>query len=274
MVSGAVRARLFAPGRTERCDRLDERGCPGPSWHRDREGEILHGVRIGLISDLHGNLPALEAVLAQLEHESIDRYVCLGDVAVGPWAAETVTRLRELDPEVLVGNWDAWMVDGVRPCGDTAACRKLLEMSSFWADQLDDDDRAYLGRASLQLEVETDTARVLFFHGSPRSYNEPILAGHAAPVVVVGHTHVQMVRRLPLVLILNPGSVGLPVFEFPITAARICPWAEYGILDLGGQNELSVELRRTRYDYESVLQRVLASGVPHAEWWVSCWQPE
>ena len=243
-------------------------------------------MRIGLISDLHGNLPALEAVLGQLEHESIDRYICLGDVAVGPWAGETVRRLRELDPEVLVGNWDAWMVDGVQPCGDSAACRKLLEMSSFWAEQLDDEDLAYLRRAKVQLEVEVGATRVLFFHGSPRSYNEPILAAtpteelgemlaeHAASVVVVGHTHVQMVRRLPFVLILNPGSVGLPVHEFPVITARICPWAEYGILDLDGPNELSVELRRTRYDHESVLRHALASGVPHAEWWTSCWEVE
>jgi putative phosphoesterase len=241
-------------------------------------------MRIGLISDLHGNLPALEAVLRQLEQESIDRYVCLGDIAVGPWASETVRRLRELDPEVLVGNWDAWMLDGVPPCDDTAPCRMLLEMGSFWADQLDDEDLAYLRRAKPRLEVEIDATRVLFFHGSPRSYNEPILAAtpteeldhmlakHTASVVVVGHTHVQMVRRLPFAMIVNPGSVGLPFLEWPIADARVCPWAEYGILDLNGQDELSLELRRTRYDAESVIRYTLASGVPHAEWWTACWR--
>ena len=56
-------------------------------------------MRIGLISDIHGNLPALEATLAQLEHERIDRLVCLGDIAVGPWASETLDLLAPLEPD-------------------------------------------------------------------------------------------------------------------------------------------------------------------------------
>ena len=69
-------------------------------------------MRIALISDIHGNLPALEAVLAQLGEEEIDRYICLGDVAVGPWPSETVKRLSRLGCTSIVGNWDAWILDG------------------------------------------------------------------------------------------------------------------------------------------------------------------
>jgi putative phosphoesterase len=241
-------------------------------------------VRIGLISDIHGNLPALEAVLDRLERESIDSYICLGDVAVGPWAKETVARLRELDPVSIVGNWDAWMLDGEAPCGDTVAGRMLLEMGTFWSEQLDDDDLAYMRRAEKELSVDVGLRRLVFFHGSPRSYNEPILAAmsseelmhmlakYSAPVVAVGHTHVQMVRRLPNMLIVNPGSVGLPFLEWPVAAARVCPWAEYGILEYDDEDTVSIELHRAPYDAQVVIDHTLASGVPHAEWWTACWE--
>jgi putative phosphoesterase len=243
-------------------------------------------MRIGLISDIHGNLPALDAVLAKLDEEAVDRLVCLGDIAVGPWPSDTVKRIAALDCPCIVGNWDAWMLDGVPPVGDSDAGRMLLEMGSFWAEQLDEDDLAFMRLAEPELRVEVDGGRhLLFFHGSPRSYNEPILAatpterlthmleGLDAPIVCVGHTHVQMVRRLPSTLIVNPGSVGLPFLEWPVAAARVCRWAEYGILDYVDDGAVNVQLRRTPYDADALIEHTLASGVPHAEWWTDCWEP-
>ena len=244
-------------------------------------------MRIGLISDIHGNLPALEAVLAKLDDEAVDRLVCLGDIAVGPWPSDTVKRIAGLDCACIVGNWDAWMLDGVPPCGDSDAGRKLLEMGSFWAERLDEDDLAFMRLAVPELRLEVDGGKhLLFFHGSPRSYNEPILSATPkeelmhmlgrvdAPIVSVGHTHVQMLRRLPMTLIVNPGSVGLPFLEWPVAEARVCPWAEYGVLDYTDDGTVNVQLRRTRYDSKAVIEHTLASGVPHAEWWTDCWEPE
>jgi putative phosphoesterase len=243
-------------------------------------------MRIGLISDIHGNLPALEAVLEKLGAEAVDRLVCLGDIAVGPWPSDTVKRIAALDCPCIVGNWDAWMLDGVPPCGDSDAGRMLLEMGSFWAEQLDEEDLAFMRLAEPELRLEVDGGkRLAFFHGSPRSYNEAILAGTPteelthilgrldAPIVGVGHTHVQMVRRLPSTLIVNPGSVGLPFLEWPVAAARVCPWAEYGLVDYADDGTINVQLRRTRYDSNALIEHTLASGVPHAKWWTDCWEP-
>jgi len=243
-------------------------------------------MRIGLISDIHGNLPALDAVLERLEEERIDRYISLGDVAVGPWPSDTAKRLQRLGCDTIIGNWDAWMLEGDPPCGENPVGRMLLEMGAFWADQLDEEDLSFMRRAKHQIELELDGGlRLVFFHGTPRSYNEPILAatpieeleqildGLNATIMVAGHTHVQLLRRLPFTLIVNPGSVGLPFVEWPTAAARTCRWAEYGILDVMGDDRVSVELRRTTYDADAVIQYALASGVPHAEWWTSAWEP-
>ncbi len=243
-------------------------------------------MRIGLISDIHGNLPALEAVLERLDREELDEIVCLGDVAVGPWPSETVKRLRELGCTTILGNWDAWMVDGVPPCGDNEVCKKLLEMGAFWAAQLSRDDLDFLRGFDTKLELDVGNGRrVIFFHGTPRSYNEPILAatpaaelehmlrGLNAPIMIAGHTHVQMARRLPRTLIVNPGSVGLPFLEWPVADARVCRWAEYGVLDYGDDGQLDVQLRRTPYDVDFFIRFARESGMPHAEWWTGSWEP-
>jgi predicted phosphodiesterase len=241
-------------------------------------------MRIGLISDIHGNLPALEAVLAQLEDERVDRIICLGDVAVGPYASETARRVRELGCATIRGNWDDWMAGGAPPCSGGEVCEMLLEMGTFWGDQLDEDDLAFLDGLEPTLELELPDGRTAFlFHGSPRSFNEPILSGipserleHMlgeldAAVMIAGHTHVQMVRRLPYTLLLNPGSVGLPFLEWPVAAARVCRWAEFGLLDYSSEGVVEFKLRRTEYDVDEFIRYTLASGVPHAEWWTSSW---
>jgi putative phosphoesterase len=238
-------------------------------------------VRVGLIADLHGNLPALEAVLAELERDGVDELVCLGDVAVGPQPAETLERVRGLGCPVVLGNWDAWFVDGF-PRLDGELNEKLLAMGAWWAAQLSDDQRDYIRSFQPTREVSLGGGTsLLCFHGSPRSYDDMILAttpdeelegmlgGAHETVLAGGHTHLPLLRRHRGCLFVNPGSVGLP-FRHQPGPIRIARWAEYGVVS-GEGGSIAVELRRTAYDLAAFLDLARSSGVPYADWWVGCW---
>jgi putative phosphoesterase len=239
-------------------------------------------TRIGLISDIHGNLPALEAVLAELDAEGLDGLLCLGDVAAGPQPHETLARIRGLGCPVVMGNWDAWFLDPPATPQDDVA-RRLHEITLFWAEDLDDDDLAYIRTFVPQIELPLASGETaLCFHGSPSSYDDFIFATTPdevlermfgdvrAPLMIGGHAHLQLLRRFEKILFVNPGSVGLPFSDWWPDRVRIAPRAEYGIL-VHEDGRLSIELRRTAYDAEAFLRFTRASGMPHAEWWAASW---
>ena len=256
------------------------------SFHRnDRKAErYVPPVRVALIADLHGNLAALDAVLAELEQEHVDELVCLGDVAVGPLPSATLERVRGLGCPVVLGNWDAWFVEGFpRLEGELNA--KLLEMGAWWAAQLSDADRDHIRTFAPTHEVSLGEAgSLLCFHGSPRSYDdviaaatpeeqlEPMLAGARDAVLAGGHTHLPLLRRHRDSLLVNPGSVGLPFRQQP-GPVRIARWAEYGVVSADGDS-IGVEFRRTPYDVSAYLDRARSTGMPHADWWIGCWAPD
>ena len=199
---------------------------------------------LALLYDIHGNLPALEAVLADAEGAGARRYVLGGDYALfGAWPAETVERLRTLDAEWIRGNGERWTADpaGAPPDeevrGAIDACRELLGDST-------------VGELAL-LPATTILGGVQYCHGSPASdvrsfFPEPaddeaeLLEGVTERRLVFGHTHLQF-RRLAQtgVELLNPGSVGMP-----------CDGdnrAAYALVGDGGE----IDLRRVAYDHRS-----------------------
>jgi|ERR687898_1367863 putative phosphoesterase len=237
-------------------------------------------MRVALLADIHGNLLGLDAVLEEIENEQVDRIVCLGDVAVGPQPTETLERIRSLGCPVLMGNWDAWFLDGFPDFADELG-RKLVEIGSWWAGQLDDESRSYMRTFELVADLDLAGTKLAAFHGSPRSFEEGILAttpdaeveemlaGTDAPLLACGHTHFQLLRRVGESLLVNPGSVGLP-FRRDGGVMQIAPWAEYALVTVD-RDRLGVDLRRTTYDVAAHAQAMQASGMPHAGWWTSLW---
>lgn len=216
-------------------------------------------MRVAALSDVHGNLPALEAVLAEVDRERPDLIVFCGDVASGPMPAETIDRIRELNHARFVrGNADRGLIDAF----DGKAPSAMPGPFQDWAAaQIDKSQRDFLAsfEASVTLEGIDGVGRVLFCHASPRNDTDVFLisspeervrllmAGVDADLVVCGHTHMQFDRKLDRLRIVNPGSVGMPYGE---------PGAYWAILDAG------VEMRRTDYDRDDAAARIRAK---HAE---------
>jgi predicted phosphodiesterase len=242
-------------------------------------------MRIALLSDIHGNLMALETVLQELAQEPIDQIVCLGDVAaLGPQPHEVIGRLRQLDCPVILGNTDAWLL---MPTGAKTSDSHILSTITAWCvEQLTPTDRSYLQTFVPLLELPLDEGRrLLCYHGSPRSFDEVIaattpdadvqtmLAGYCAAVFAGGHTHIQMLRRYQDAHLVNVGSIGLPGVNAgspALAVNRHVRWAEYGVLSVE-RGQLSIDLRRISLNVATLLEIGRNSGMPYLEWWIQKW---
>ncbi|MGB0388428.1 MAG: metallophosphoesterase family protein [Ardenticatenaceae bacterium] len=230
-------------------------------------------MRIALISDIHGYLLPLEAVLADINRKQVDQIICLGDVCVlGPQPREALALVKSLNCPCVMGNHDFDLLH--RDLADEPFL--WIQKATAWcADRLSEADFEYLRsfQPSLEIPLEAD-ATLLCFHGSPKSNTdlilsttpdpqlEEMLAGHTATLLAGGHSHVPMVRRHKRTIILNPGSIGLPFEQMPFTGEpTVLPWAEYAIIDWEN-GTLGIELRRVPIDPEALLQTKLASGMP------------
>lgn len=245
-------------------------------------------MRLGIISDIHGNLVALEAVLVELQRDGVDQIVCLGDVgSLGPNAEGVLARLREIKCLGVMGNTDDWLVSPREARrGDPADTHMMYEINYWNTQDLMFGDMIYLRDRPLVLEIDLGGGlTALAYHGSPRSFDDVIAAvtpdavvqemlqGYEADVYLGGHTHIQMVRRLGDARIVNVGSVGLPGVgpggpELPVN--RGVRWAEYGVLSVE-YGRINIELRRTPLDMDAVLEAGRKSGMPHLDWWLQKW---
>jgi len=223
-------------------------------------------MKIAALYDIHGNLPALQAVLAEIEQVHPDLILVGGDVVSGPMPRAVLERLLEFGERVhfIRGNSDREVVtafDGL-PL-DPGLPEHVREVMLWTAKQLMRRHRDFLAQLPEQAVLDVDgLVDVLFCHGSPRSDEEivtaatpearlrEILAGVKQNVVVCGHTHMQFDLHAGNVRIVNAGSVGMPYGE---------PGAYWLLL---GPN---IEFRHTLYDLEQAAAAIRVSGYPLAE---------
>jgi predicted phosphodiesterase len=250
-------------------------------------------MRVALLSDIHGHLLALEAVLSDLATQRIDQIICLGDTTLGgPQPSACAERIRELGCPTVQGNCDVAAVrqraEGLTPelmTAYTGFGAWVAEIDLWSSRALSDADIAWLAGLPLTITLPLDDggATLLCAHGLPQSFNhrlapdtpEERLAELIGPVeataLACGHTHLPMLRRLGALTIVNPGSVGLPIAHNEDGALyNLIDRPEYGILEYA-TGALRWEPRRVALDAAAVRAAARASGMPHADRWGSDW---
>jgi putative phosphoesterase len=197
-------------------------------------------LRVAALYDIHGNVPALDAVLADVA--DADVILIGGDFVAGPWPAKTLERLHGLDGDVrfIRGNADREVVEE-----DTVGLAPP-ELMEFVRARLSEEQLSFLSDLPLVERIDVDgVGRVLFCHATPRNDEEiftrispdeewaEALADADADVVVCGHTHIQFDKRIGDIRLVNAGSIGMPYEDEPGAY-----WALLGP---------DVEFRRTEY---------------------------
>jgi putative phosphoesterase len=234
-------------------------------------------MKIAILSDIHGNIVALEAVLKDLEAQgNVDHILMPGDMfAYGPAPQEVLAALQELtNVHFLRGNTDRYLLEVSYP---TTSSRgewqdKLLRSFCWTAERLGDAGLGFIERLSRFQVVQAGGRKLLAVHGSPRSDEEglDIKTGEEAlqampispevAVVACGHTHIPMDHFVGDVHLVNAGSVGLPFDGDP----RAC-YAIVSNLATNSTGPTQVELRRVVYDVEKVVEQCYACNHPAAD---------
>ena len=221
--------------------------------------------RVAAVYDIHGNLPALEAVLEEIRAAGVDHVVVGGDVLPGPMSREALASLKTMNipASFIRGNGDREVLEYRKGVESAVISEQFREMMRWVAQQLDDKTSEWIATWPVTTSIEIHSlGEVLFCHATPRSDTEmfssqtsdaqliPIFEGVSQPIVVCGHTHRQFDRTVGKTRVINAGSVGMP---FGATGA-------YWLL-LGPD----VELRRTEYDLAAAAERIRETSYLNVE---------
>jgi predicted phosphodiesterase len=239
-------------------------------------------VRIAVLSDIHGNCVALDAALADLDRFAADAIVCLGDaIQGGPQPGQVAARLRDLNCPVVMGNADAWLLNGVRTGNEPTSPereRKVEAVREWSLSHLSADDQNFIADFQPPVEVSLPAGRrLLCFHGSPAWFDDillpetaedefqQLLGGYTACILTGGHTHIQHIRRLADTFYFNPGSVGFAYNRVQAEESfRADPWAEYAVLSADNER-LGLEFRRVPFDTAELIRAYRESERPFAD---------
>jgi len=221
-------------------------------------------MRVAAIYDIHGNLPALEAVLDEIRRAEVDQVVVGGDVLPGPMPRETLACLRDLGipTQLLQGNGDREVLAQIAGIESAIIPEPFREVMRWVARQVDPEHERWIASWPKTVRVEvTGLGAVLFCHATPRSDTEvftrltpedrlvPLFAGLGVSTVVCGHTHMAFDRAIGKVRVVNAGSVGMPFGE---------PGAYWLLLGP------DVQLQHTRYDLTRAAERIRGTDYPQA----------
>ena len=228
--------------------------------------------RLTIFGDIHGNLPALEAVFTDIEKQVLTPLYCLGDlVGYGTFPNEVIAAIRQRNIPTLMGNYDQGVGNNSDDCGcayRSEEAEALGKRSIAWSNQnTTDENKQYLRQLATQIPLELGGLRVLLVHGSPRKINEYLYEDRSdatmerlldmseADVLVCGHTHLPYHRILPSGRhVVNAGSVGKPKDKNPAAC--------YVVLE-ARDNSLGVEFRHVAYDIERAAKAIEATEMPH-----------
>jgi len=212
-------------------------------------------MKLGLLSDIHGNLPALEAVLEDVP--AVDRIVCAGDIiGYNPWPAACVERIRSVASVVVQGNHDR-MVDTPQRYAHNEMAHAGLKYAE---KELSGEQREWLRTLPERTDIAGGDYRLVHSHPDPDqldTYVSPEEFEDLRPYLdeyeglILGHTHIQHKSTIDDRLIVNPGSVGQPRDGDPEAA--------YAVLDTVTN---TVDLRRTAYDIDRVKHKIALDGLP------------
>ena len=226
-------------------------------------------MKVAILSDVHANLHALEAVWADIESQKPDQVYCLGDlVGYGAFPNETVEFVRDHAIPTVMGNYDEGVGFDLHDCGCVyrdPVKDKLGQQSLLWSRQnTSDANKKFLRSLSVQIRLEERKPHMLLVHGSPRKMNEYLyeerplatfqriakLAG--TDVLLFGHTHLPYKKQVNGTLFVNTGSVGKPK-DGDSRAGYVLLTLNLGI---------KVDFRRVEYDVETAADAVRSSGLP------------
>ncbi len=222
-------------------------------------------MRTAVLYDIHGNLPALEAVLVEIESERVDQIIIGGDIVPGPMPNETLACLRSLTipTQFIQGNGDREVL-AFKAGVESKVIPENFRASMRWnAQHLGAPETEWIAGWPKLLRTEIEgIGEVLFCHATPRNDTDVFtrltpedrlrrfFTGLDVALVVCGHSHMQFDRTIGDVRLVNAGSVGMP----------FGPPGAYWLM-LGPE----VELRQTSYDLSAAAARIRATGYPQAE---------
>ena len=201
-------------------------------------------MKLAVISDIHGNLFALEKVLEDIEHEKCDNVICLGDLAMaGPEPDKTVELVKQMKWDVVQGNTDKMIVEFNEEMFNALKGQIPIMANALRndAEVISDENKVYLKNLPEKLEININNTPILLVHGSPRRNNEDIspdlplekveemVEGTDSRLILCGHTHLPCGYQTNSgKTVVNVGSVGRPFTEKPVSCYAIVTFDEIG----------------------------------------------